>query len=110
MRTPGRKRFRILADREASPRHGSATEKSAGGPMVRLARDVAWLALLLVSVAGLHAAEPTRPNVVIIPADDMGYSDGGGYGGRERDAEFRHAGAGNYPSRGSMIDPSSSSK
>lgn len=37
------------------------------------------VALLLASTT--HAAEPTRPNVLIILADDMGYSDSGCFGG-----------------------------
>lgn len=39
-------------------------------------------ALFLAAPATLHAAEPVaRPNVLIIVADDMGYSDAGCYGG-----------------------------
>src|SRR4249920_4217612 len=43
------------------------------------------LALLLVAFLAFprttNAAEPTKPNVLIILADDMGFSDAGCYGG-----------------------------
>ena len=42
----------------------------------------AWAsAVLLISIAWLGAAEPRRPNVLVILADDLGYSDLGAYGG-----------------------------
>ena len=42
----------------------------------------AWVsAIFLVSIAWLGAAEPRRPNVLVILADDLGYSDLGAYGG-----------------------------
>jgi arylsulfatase len=37
--------------------------------------------LLLASPTAARAAEPARPNVVVILADDMGFSDAGCYGG-----------------------------
>src|SRR5262245_11092702 len=36
---------------------------------------------LLLATSGAIAIEPTKPNVVILLADDMGYSDAGCYGG-----------------------------
>jgi hypothetical protein len=41
------------------------------------------LAVLLAAgtAPAVSAAEPARPNVLIIVADDMGFSDAGGYGG-----------------------------
>ena len=44
-----------------------------------------WLlilaALLSAPLTGLHAAAPARPNILLILADDMGFSDAGCYGG-----------------------------
>src|SRR5580700_7811018 len=42
-----------------------------------------FIVLLAATAATLHAAEPqsTKPNVLIILADDMGFSDAGCYGG-----------------------------
>src|SRR5205085_3873502 len=39
------------------------------------------LAVFAVLNAALSAAEPARPNVLLIVADDMGFSDAGCYGG-----------------------------
>ena len=38
--------------------------------------------LLLASRAGLHAAEPTKPNIVVFLADDMGWGDSATYGNK----------------------------
>lgn len=40
-----------------------------------------WLVTGGVAEVGIHAAEPSRPNIVIILSDDMGFSDLGCYGG-----------------------------
>lgn len=37
-------------------------------------------ALLLTLLVALHAAEPSKPNIIFILADDMGYGDAGCYG------------------------------
>jgi arylsulfatase len=42
---------------------------------------LALAALLLAPWTRSHAAEPARPNLLIIVADDMGFSDAGCYGG-----------------------------
>ena len=47
-------------------------------PSLRIALP---LAVLLAPSGAIRAAEPAKPNVVIILADDMGFSDAGCYGG-----------------------------
>ncbi|MEY4387781.1 MAG: Arylsulfatase [Verrucomicrobiota bacterium] len=45
-------------------------------------RTIAFVScLILVSISVIHAGEPVRPNLLIIVADDMGFSDLGCYGG-----------------------------
>src|SRR5438132_8962868 len=44
-------------------------------------RPALCLAVLLAAPIELRAAEPERPNVLLILADDMGFSDAGCYGG-----------------------------
>jgi arylsulfatase len=39
------------------------------------------ICLILLMVSHLHADEPARPNIILILADDMGYSDIGCFGG-----------------------------
>src|SRR4051794_16036455 len=50
-------------------------------PILRLTLP---LAALLLSAAEAEAAGPSRPNVLLIVADDMGFSDAGCYGGEVR--------------------------
>jgi len=55
--------------------------------MRRMKRPIAFLLLLVVLVfssASLRAVGPAKPNVLLILADDMGYSDAGCYGGEMR--------------------------
>src|ERR1700712_33695 len=42
------------------------------------------IALLLAPLATVHSAQAAQPNIVIILADDLGYSDLGCYGGEIR--------------------------
>jgi arylsulfatase len=49
--------------------------------VMKPARFFLSLPILLIAWPALHAAAPAKPNVLIIVADDMGYSDAGCYGG-----------------------------
>jgi arylsulfatase A-like enzyme len=49
--------------------------------MKSLLRCALPIAVLLLGSGAVHGAEPAKPNVVIILADDMGFSDAGCYGG-----------------------------
>src|SRR5690349_12196424 len=44
-------------------------------------KTAVFLALALVSISCVHAADSKRPNIVVILSDDMGFSDIGSYGG-----------------------------
>src|SRR5579885_3661229 len=51
-----------------------------GAAMKRRGLCVAGFLMALLAAGPAPAAEPKRPNVLIILADDMGYSDAGCYG------------------------------
>ena len=74
---PGVKQGKLLARARkvgVSPRRGL-------GYFCRPMKSVSLLFFLAVFMAALTAAEPARPNVLLIVADDMGFSDAGCYGG-----------------------------
>ena len=65
-----------------------ASNEVVGGILVRAIHGSiawVWIGVLLCGAgawpSGLDAAEPARPNVVVILADDLGFSDPGAYGG-----------------------------
>jgi arylsulfatase A-like enzyme len=73
------------------PRRGSATSRGSAVDFVtsarRLAPRIALIAaLLLIALTVLHAAETVKgkPNILLIVADDLGFSDLGCYGGEIR--------------------------
>src|SRR5256885_1061128 len=61
---------------------GGAATSTTSGRTARL--PIVFAAALLAGLANLHAAAPTRPNILIILADDLGWSDLGCYGGEIR--------------------------
>ena len=42
-------------------------------------KHILFTTVLLAPLAALHAAEPTKPNIVVVLVDDMGYGDPGCY-------------------------------
>ena len=48
--------------------------------MIRRCSALLFATLPLLSLAVVHAGEPTKPNILIILVDDMGYSDIGCFG------------------------------
>jgi hypothetical protein len=46
-----------------------------------------WFALLALVAGQSFAAEPARPNILLLIADDLGFSDVGCYGGEIKTAE-----------------------
>jgi arylsulfatase len=65
-----------MSQHDQHPRAGHATAESI---IKSITRTLAGLLLLTSTTA--QAAEPARPNFLIIVADDMGFSDAGCYGG-----------------------------
>ena len=45
-------------------------------------RNIILSFILALSLAGLLAAQSSKPNIIFIMADDMGYADAGAYGGK----------------------------